>query len=290
MNLIFPLPISKSFEEQVRRTPSLAAVEFKTDSLTYHELNQRANQLARFLLSKGVRPEMPIGLCLDRSLDMIVGVLGILKAGAAYVPLDPAYSEGRLALMLKDSKASVLITTTQHVNKFASFEGHEICLDREGAIISKQCTENLDLEISSHQLAYIIYTSGSTGEPKGVMVEQAGWDNYMLSAKEAYGLQPGERLLQFASLSWDTSAEEIFPCLTGGATLVLRPPEMLDSFTRFWDYCDSLNISILSLPTAFWHELVSHLASHPAKPPGRLRVVVIGGEARWARWSTNGIR
>ena len=278
MNLIFPLPISKSFEEQVRRTPSLAAVEFKTDSLTYHELNQRANQLARFLLSKGVRPEMPIGLCLDRSLDMIVGVLGILKAGAAYVPLDPAYSEGRLAFMLKDSKASMLITTTQHVSKFASFEGYKICLDREGAIISKQCTENLDLEISSHQLAYIIYTSGSTGEPKGVMVEQAGWDNYMLSAKEAYGLQPGERLLQFASLSWDTSAEEIFPCLTGGATLVLRPPEMLDSFTRFWDYCDSLNISILSLPTAFWHELVSHLASHPAKPPGRLRVVVIGGE------------
>ncbi len=185
--------------------------------------------------------------------------------------------------MLKDLNAQVLITTTQYVGKFASFEGCKICLDRDREMISRQCQENLDLEISPHQLAYIIYTSGSTGEPKGVMVEQAGWDNYMLSAQEAYGLQPGERMLQFASLSWDTSAEEIFPCLTSGATLVLRPPEMLDSFTRFWDYCDSLNISILSLPTAFWHELVSHLASHLAKLPGRLRVVVIGGEGALAK-------
>ena len=278
MNLIFPIPISKRFEEQVQLTPSLAAVEFKTDLLTYNELNQRANQLARFLLSKGVGAEMPIGLCLDRSFDMIVGIFGILKAGAAYVPLDPAYSEGRLAFILKDSNAPVLITTTQHVDKFASFEGPKICLDREGEMISKQCKENLGLEISPHQLGYIIYTSGSTGEPKGVMVEQSGWDNYMSSAKEAYGLQPGERLLQFASLSWDTSAEEIFPCLTAGATLVLRPPEMLDSFTRFWDYCDSMNISVLSLPTAFWHELVSHVASHPTEGPRNLRVVVIGGE------------
>jgi amino acid adenylation domain-containing protein len=214
---------------------------------------------------------------------MIVGIFGILKAGAAYVPLDPAYSESRLAFMLKDSKAPVLITTTEHVAKFAAFAGPKICLDSEGEMISKECSENLDREISPHQLAYIIYTSGSTGEPKGVMVEQAGWDNYMSSAKEAYGLQPGERLLQFASLSWDTSAEEIFPCLTGGATLVLRPPDMLDSFPRFWDYCDSLNISILSLPTAFWHELVLHLASHPTKRPRRLRVVVIGGEGALAK-------
>jgi amino acid adenylation domain-containing protein len=283
MNLIFPLPISKRFEEQVRLTPSLSAVEFKTDSLTYHELNQRANQLARFLLSRGVGTEMPIGLCLDRSFEMILGIFGILKAGAAYVPLDPTYSESRLVCMLKDSKASVLITTSTHVGKFASFEGLKICLDVEQQMISKQCGENLSLEISPCQLAYIIYTSGSTGEPKGVMVEQAGWDNYMSSAQEAYGLQPGERLLQFASPSWDTSAEEIFPCLTSGATLVLRPPEMLDSFTRFWDYCDSLNISILSLPTAFWHELVSHLASHPTKPPRRLRVVVTGGEGALAK-------
>ncbi len=283
MNPIFPLPISKRFEEQVLLTPSVSAVEFKTDSLTYDELNQRANQLARFLLSNDVGAEMPVGLCLDRSIDMIAGMLGILKAGAAYVPLDPAYSESRLAFMLKDSKAPVLLTTSGHVSKFASFEGFKICLDMERELISKQCRENPDLEISPYQLAYIIYTSGSTGEPKGVMVEQAGWDNYVSSAQDAYGLQPGERLLQFASLSWDTSAEEIFPCLASGATLVLRPPEMLHSFTRFWSYCDSMRISILSLPTAFWHELVSHLASHPTEPPKRLRVVVIGGEGALAK-------
>jgi len=270
--------ISKLFEAQVLLTSTQIAVEFKAEYLTYAELNQRANQLARYLLSKGAGAETRIGLCLDRSPDMIVGILAILKAGSAYLPLDPAYPENRLAFMLEDSGCPLLVTTSVYADKFANFKGEKICLDTEADQIVRESTENLELDISARQLAYVIYTSGSTGEPKGVMVEQAGWHNYILSAQKAYGLRPGERLLQFASLNWDTSAEEIFPCITSGATLVLRPPEMLDSFARFWQYCHSLNITVLSLPTAFWNELVTYLASQPVEISDKLRAVVIGGE------------
>lgn len=278
MNPTNYLCLSKLFEEQVARTPSINAVEFNGESLTYLELNQRANQLARRLLAKGVTLETPVGLCIERSIEMIVGLLAILKARAAYLPLDPAYPEGKLEFMLTDAECPILITKSQHSNKFTSFHGEVISLDMEWEEIQKEDKENLDLETSPRQLAYIIYTSGSTGQPKGVMVEQSGWHNYTLSSQKAYGIEPGQRLLQFASLNWDTSAEEILPCITGGGTLVLRPPEMLDSFTRFWQLCDSLGITILSLPTAFWNDLTSHLAAHPTQIPERLRVVFIGGE------------
>ncbi len=272
------LSIAELFEEQVRRTPAEIAVEFKDDCLTYGELNQRANQLARFLLSKGVEAETCIGLCLDRSLEMVIALMAILKAGAAYLPLDPAYPEGRLAFMLEDSECPLLITDSKYTGKFVSFGGEILCLGVEWAAIARQEAGNLGLEISARQLACVMYTSGSTGEPKGVMVEQAGWHNYISSAQKAYGLKPGERVLQFASLNWDTSAEEIFPTITSGATLVLRPPEMMDSFSRFWQFCGFLGISVLSLPTAFWNELVAYLASQPVSISARLRVVIIGGE------------
>lgn len=270
--------LSELFEEQVERTPLLNAVIYDNKSLTYQELNQRANQLAYFLIKKGVQPETPVGISLERSLEMIVGILGILKAQAAYLPLDPAYPKNNLSFMLQDASSPILLTKKQYGEKFSDFEGEIIFLDSDWDTIIKEDNRNPKLKNSASQLAYIIYTSGSTGTPKGVMVEHAGWHNYILSAQKAYGIEPGQRMLQFSSLSWDTSAEEIFPCLTGGGTLVLRPPEMTGSFTRFWQLCDSFGITILTLPTAFWNDLTSHIAAHPTRIPEKLRVVVIGGE------------
>jgi amino acid adenylation domain-containing protein len=266
------------FQEQVEKNPHLPALEFNGQVLTYLQLNQRANQVAHHLLRHGLKPETRVGLCADRSIEMIVGMLSILKAGGAYVPLDPAYPAERLAFMLSDSDAPILLTQESQRGKFPDFHGKAIHLDSDWAGIERENDQNPDLEITSHQLAYVIYTSGSTGRPKGVMVEHGGWSNYCESARVAYGLKPGERVLQFSSFSWDTSAEEIFPTLTSGATLVLRTADMIDSFTRFWDFVAEWRITVLSLPTAFWHELVGHLSRHAGPWPGSLRVVFIGGE------------
>lgn len=278
MERVDVISISRMFENQVGRTPDLVAVEYKDRQLTYSELNRQANQLAHFLVSKGISSQLCVGICMDRSIEMIVSILGILKAGGAYLPLDPAYPANRLQYMLQDSGSSLLLTHSKYNGNFPEYGGQAIAIDQAWAEISKESDQNLDLEIPTSNLAYIIYTSGSTGNPKGTMVEQGGWHNYALSAIDAYGLKAGEKMLQFASLSWDTSAEEIFPTLLGGATLVLRTPEMLDSFTNFWQACASANITVLSLPTAFWHELIPHLESNPKLLPASLRAVVIGGE------------
>lgn len=266
------------FQSQVEKNPRLPALEFDGQIFTYQQLDQRTNQVANHLLRQGLKPETRVGLCVDRSVEMIVGMLGILKAGGAYVPLDPAYPVERLAFMLADSGAPILLTQESHRAKFPDFLGASICLDSDWVKIARENDQNPNAEILAHHLIYVMYTSGSTGQPKGVMVEHGGWANYCKSARRAYDLKPGERVLQFSSFSWDTSAEEIFPTLASGATLVLRTTDMIDSFTRFWDSIANLGITVLSLPTAFWHELVGHLSLHAGPWPDSLRVVFIGGE------------
>lgn len=266
------------FQQQSEANPNRPALEYRGQVLTYLQLNQRANRLAHYLLKQGLTPETRVGLCVDRSIEMIVGMLGILKAGGAYVPLDPAYPDERLAFMLADSGAPILLTQESHREKFPEFHGAAICLDADWKQVERESDQDPKLEIASNQLAYVMYTSGSTGQPKGVMVEHGGWVNYCQSARDAFGLRPGERVLQFSSFSWDTSAEEIFPTLASGATLVLRTADLTDSFTRFWDFIDEWRITVLSLPTAFWHELVGHLSLHAGPWPASLRVVFIGGE------------
>jgi aspartate racemase len=266
------------FRYQVETHPHLPALEFDGQVLTYQQLDQRSNQVAHHLLRLGLPAETSVGLCVDRSVEMIVGMLGILKAGGAYVPLDPAYPTERLAFMLSDSGAPILLTQEAQRDKFPEFRGTLIHLDSDWPQIALESDETPHVEVTPQHLMYVIYTSGSTGQPKGVMVEHGGWVNYCASAQKAYGLQPGERVLQFASFSWDTSAEEIFPTLASGATLVLRTADMIDSFTRFWDCVADWRITVLSLPTAFWHELVGYLSRQPGPWPASLRVVFFGGE------------
>jgi aspartate racemase len=265
-------------QDQVENNPNLPALEYNRQVLTYLQLDQRVNQVANHLLRLGVQAETRVGLCVDRSIEMIVGMLGILKAGGAYVPLDPAYPAERLAFMLADSGAPILLTQESHRGKFPDYQGAVIRLDSDWKAIELERAESPPIQLTPNNLMYVIYTSGSTGRPKGVMIEHGGWVNYCESAKNAFGLRPGERVLQFSSFSWDTSAEEIFPTLASGATLVLRTADLIDSFTRFWDFIDDWRITVLSLPTAFWHELVGHLSLHAGPWPSSLRVVFIGGE------------
>jgi len=270
--------VHELFEAQVERTPSAIAVVHEKEKLTYHALNERANQLAHHLRSLGVGPDTLIGICVERSIEMIVGVLGILKAGGAYVPLDPVYPRERLRLMIDDAKISVLLTQRRLVDALPQIDGTVLGLDSDWSHIAKNAAGNPSRLTEAENLAYVIYTSGSTGQPKGVMIEHSSLVNYVESAIVEFVLDRGDRILQFASLSFDTSAEEIFPCLARGATLILRTDEMLGSVSTFLQKCRNWAISILDLPTAYWHELVTAIDNDELELPPSLRLVIIGGE------------
>ncbi|HEX5883405.1 MAG TPA: amino acid adenylation domain-containing protein, partial [Pyrinomonadaceae bacterium] len=219
--------VHELFESQVERTPNACAVIFEGQELSYAELNRRANQLAHHLRNLGVQEEMLVGVCANRSVEMIVGVLGILKAGAAYLPLDPSYPLERLAFMLEDAQVAVLLTQDELMDSLPTHWGQVICLDSDAELIAEQVSENPVIAATAENLAYVIYTSGSTGKPKGVMVQHAGLCNLVQAQIKGFEIQPENRVLQFASSSFDASVSEIFTALIAGATLVLGRQEAM---------------------------------------------------------------
>ncbi|MEH1922365.1 amino acid adenylation domain-containing protein [Nostoc sp.] len=270
--------IHKLFAAQVELTPDAVAIQQAGEQLTYRELSDRANQLAHYLQSLGVKPETLVGICVERSSEMIVGLLGILKAGGAYIPLDPAYPQDRLTDILEDTQLSILLTQERFQDKLPNYAGKIICLDTDWLEIAQHSTANPISEVQLHNLAYIIYTSGSTGKPKGVMIEQRSLTNFTLTAIHEYGINASDNILQFASICFDASVEEIFPCLSVGATLVLRTEEMLHSSDEFWWCCREWQLTVLDLPTAYWHQLVAELTPEDSRIAESLRMVIIGGE------------
>ncbi|MGH7411794.1 MAG: amino acid adenylation domain-containing protein, partial [Candidatus Methylomirabilis sp.] len=270
--------IHEFFEAQVERTPDAIGIVMGDEQLTYRELNARANQLAHFLREQGVGPEVLVGICMERSLEMVVGLLGILKAGGAYVPLDPTYPRERLAFMLGDTKPPVLVTQERLAGVLPLVECRVIFVDSEWGAIGRGSEGNPASEVTAENLAYVIYTSGSTGKPKGVEIPHRALVNFTTSACEAFALRPGDRILQFASISFDTAAEEIFTSLARGATLVLRTDSMLDTVSVFLQKCRDWDVTALDLPTAYWHELVATLSAERLALPERLRLVIVGGD------------
>jgi len=257
------------FEEQVEQTPDVDAVVFGEQRLSYRELNRRANQLARHLQSLGVGPETLVGLSVERSIEMVVGILGILKAGGAFVPLDPAYPRERLAFMIEDSSIEVLLT-------------HERLIDA----ISLSCTgENLNTNTTPQNAAYVIYTSGSTGTPKGVVIAHRSLCNLASAQRRVFNLQPASRVLQFSALSFDASVWEIALALLSGATLVLAPREGLLPGEPLSALLRDRSITTVTLPPS-----VLALLS-PEEFPA-LRTIIVAGEPCWAelvqRWAVDG--
>ncbi len=270
--------IHQLFEEQVQRTPDAVAVVFEDQHFTYHELNCRANQLAHYLKSLGVGADVLVGLCVERSLEMLVGLLGILKAGGAYVPLDPEYPQERLQFMLEDAQLSVLLTQQHLLEKLPEYQVQLVCLDTGWQSIAQSSDADLVNSISSENLAYVIYTSGSTGQPKGVMIQHQSLVNLTQAAIVEYGVRNSDRILQFASVSFDVAAVEIYPYLSCGATIVLRSQEMLSSVQILLQKCRDGNLTVLSLSAAYWHQLTFELVNANLSLPDSVRLVVIGGE------------
>lgn len=219
-----PEAIHRLIEAQVGRSPHTPAVIFEQESLTYKQLNQRANQLAHYLQDQGVEPDRPVGVYLHRSVDLVVALLAILKAGGAYVPLDPEYPRSRLAFLLTDTQVPIILTHQDLVETFPEHIAQVICLDSDHTAIASSPHSNPSSPVTPEHLAYVIYTSGSTGQPKGVMNTHKGLCNRLLWMQSAYPLTVGDRVLQKTLFSFDVSVWEFFWTLITGATLVVARP------------------------------------------------------------------
>ncbi|MEP0858565.1 amino acid adenylation domain-containing protein [Trichocoleus sp. DQ-U1] len=214
--------IHQLFEKQIEQTPDAVAVIFDNQQLTYTELNNRANQLAHYLQKLGVKPEVLVGVCMERSLEMVIGLLGILKAGGAYVPLDPKYPQERLAFMLEDTQASVLLTQQQLIEILPKHNAKVVCLDTDSQLIAQQNSENPVQEtITADNLAYVIYTSGSTGKPKGVAIAHYNTVALIDWAKTVFTPADMAGVLASTSICFDLSVFELFVPLSCGGTVIL---------------------------------------------------------------------
>lgn len=215
--------IHELFEAQVKRTPDAVAVIFQHQKVTYRELSRWANQLAAYLRKFGVGPDVLVGICVERSMEMVIGLLGILKAGGAYVPMDPAYPKERLAFMLDDCKATVLLTQESLIAGLPEHEARVVCLDTDWEDIGRESEEKCVHEVISDNLAYVIYTSGSTGRPKGVAIEHKNTTALLQWAREKFSPEEIAGVLASTSISFDLSIFEMFvPLSSGGKVIIAR--------------------------------------------------------------------
>ena len=268
--------IHELFELQAGRTPDAVAVICNGEELSYRELNSRANQLAHHLQKLGVKPETIVGLCLEQSTAMMVALLGILKAGGAYLPLDPSYPLERLNFLLEDAQVSILLTQQALSERFSTRSEHVIYLDTLSETLDRESDEKVLCAVTADNLAYVIYTSGSTGIPKGVLVQHRSLVNHSSDVAQRYRLHDGDRVLQFASISFDVAAEEIFPSWLSGSTVVLWPDRHQMSFVEFQRFVESQELSVLNLPTPYWQEWVHALISNNSVLPATLRLMIVG--------------
>ena len=268
--------VHELFEEQVERTPEAVAVEFEGRQLSYGELNRRANQLAHHLRKKRVGPEVLVGICIERSMEMVVGLLGILKTGAAYVPLDPGYPSERLAFMLKDAQIPLLLTHSGLRDRLPSGCVQMIFVDQGWSEIEREPFLNPSVAVSEANLAYVIYTSGSSGHPKGVGVTHGGLANYLNWAMEAYKVEQGGGSVVHSSLGFDLTVTSIYPALLRGGCVTVLPQaagieELAESLERG-------GYSLLKA-TPSHLQMLSGLLEKSGKEGDGARVLVIGGEA-----------
>jgi len=272
--------LHERFAEQSFRTPDAIAVTFDGQALSYGELNSRADQLGHHLQTLHIGPERIVGIGLERSLEMLIAILGVLKSGAAYLPLDISSPVDRLRFMLEDSRALALITAQARLDSFSASGLETVLIDGDWPAISKRSAADVRSVAMVDNLAYVIYTSGSTGQPRGVMVSHRSVLNHAEDFKVRYQVEAGDRMLQFASIGFDVAVEEIFPALLSGAGLVLLPSHQAMSPNEFSKFVGSEELTVLNLPTPYWGEWVSHLefeGSNRALSPS-LRLMIVGSD------------
>jgi amino acid adenylation domain-containing protein len=276
--------VPELFAAQVQRQPRAIAVAHGKEALSYAELDERANRLACYLKKLGVGAETLVGLCIGRGIEQVIGALGVLKSGGAYLPLDPAYPVERRAFMIEDSALKVLVTRRSLVEGLALKDVQVIFLDQDSPDGVRDNAVERACEVTAENLAYVIYTSGSTGRPRGVALTHGGLANLVEAQASAFGVEPDERVLQFASFSFDASVSEIFVTLARGATLVLGEPESLLPGAGLAEFLETQAVTMVTLPP-------SALANMRAAELPMLKRLVAAGEPLSAglleRWSRN---
>ncbi len=264
--------IHQLFEEQVGKTPDAIAIIFEDQQMTYQELNERANQLGHYLQQLGVCRETIVGVSVERSLEMVMGILGIWKAGGAYLPLDPSYPSERIAYMIENAGISLLLTQQKLVDKFSQFQGRLLCLDIPLDLLGSEHRGNVKSDVCPDHLAYMIYTSGSTGKPKGVLGLHRGLVNLSQFQIQTFDLDSASRILQFASFSFDASLWEIIMALISGARLYLSQAQAILPGPPLAQFCQREAITHLTLPPSTLTVMT------PADLPN-VKVLIVAGEA-----------
>jgi aspartate racemase len=249
--------IQEMFERQVDQTPDSVALVCDGQELTYRELNERANQLARYLRERGVGPDTMVAMCLHRSAHLIIALIGILKAGGAYVPLDPAYPEGRLEFMMADSGAPLLVTEKSLANKIAAPVDSIICIDEIADELSQRSQTNPEPFTQAEDLAYVIYTSGSTGKPKGVLVPHRSVVNLLASVRQTPGMTSDDVVLAITTVSFDIAVSEVIQPLTVGARMVLVSRETASDGTRLLKTIRDEKVTFIDATPATWRLLLA---------------------------------
>lgn len=270
--------VPELFTKQVQRRPDAAAVVYEDQELTYGELNSKANQLARHLQQLGVGPGVAVGQCMERSLEMVVGLLGILKAGGVYVPLDPSYPRERLKFMLADAGIALLLTQHSLLEQLPETDGRIICLDRDWQAVQAHTADCIDNAAAPEDTAYMIYTSGSTGKPKGVMIPHSAISNYCQGVTVAWSFTSADRYLQSARSSFDVSLAQTLLPLTCGATIVLSPENVLEP-VRLSNILRHYKITTSGVTPAHWQQWLDTMVldGNEAELPD-LRLIIVGGD------------
>jgi len=269
--------VHQLFEETALKFPDKIAVEFGNNKYSYKELNERANQVAHYLIKTGIRPDNVAGICIERSYEMVIALLGILKAGAAYLPLDSTYPLERLSFMIEDTDIPILITTKNILDKLPSTERKVLLMDEDADLLTKENTDNPVTEVNSSNLAYVIYTSGSTGKPKGVLMIQKALVNLLYWQLNGQKFEKNLRVLQFTTLSFDVSFQEIFSTWYSGGTLIIIKDEERQDLSKVLEIIKNKNIQRIYLPFIALQEL-SKLFSESEIKSLELKEVITAGE------------
>ncbi len=249
------LCIHHLIQEQVKRTPNAVAVQFENESLTYQELDNRTQQVTKILVAQGVKPGTLVGLFVNRSLEMLIGLLGVLKAGGAYLPLDPSFPSERLAFMLADSGASIVLTLSSLVSEMPEHSAQVICLDELDQRKTKRTKKSI-VPAKPDDLAYVIYTSGSTGKPKGVQIHHQAVVNFLCSMRESLGINADDRLLAVTTLSFDIAVLELLLPLTVGARIVIASSEVAADGALLANTLTDSQATFMQATPASWRSLL----------------------------------
>jgi len=273
---------------QAARTPDRVAVVDANVSITYQGLDARSNQWARYLQLRAIGTGSVIAICIDRSVDMIVALLAVLKAGAAYLPLDPEQPSRRISAMVEDAGAESILTTMAHAGRFTGTAASIVEVDRQRESLESHSASPIQPIAGPDDLAYIVYTSGSTGTPKGGEIEHSGLVNHACVLAERYGLVPGDGVLQFLSFGFDAAGEEVFPTLVSGATLHIHPTPRELIGADLLDWSRRYNVNVLHIPPPVWDSVRMAIDNLGADSAKHLKTVLTGGEgiarAKFESW------